>query len=277
MAATSIAPAPPQDDGPVMRSTMNAALAGVEARLLSIVSQSQAGSVSPGMVPSAGASASPTALLPTPFSVWWDPIGKAYRMAVPEGSVMVEGLDVKVEVPDKLEAESTYYLHVKLRDQSGFDQGEPNLAKVDSVAAGFAYDLTVPVVKIGEMGIESQFLTSALILHRKVTRRPFDPKYDADGNLTGEVFHPYVMAGRKIVEVGGEIAAGATYGIRVEHTYDGEVVATIRTIDGVKQDNEDTGFTYVPLYKIGQAGDIIEDYRGIPCVPLYDPKSGGHV
>lgn len=277
MAAPSIAPAPQQDDGPVMRSTMNAAIAGVEARLMSVISQVQAGPVSPGMMPSAGVSASPTALLPTPFSVWWDPIGKAYRMAVPEGSVMVEGLDVKVEVPDKLEAESTYYLHVKLRDQSGFDQGEPNLAKVDNQEEGFAYDLTIPVVRIGETGIEAQFLTSALILHRKMTRRPFDPKYDADGNLTGEVFHPYVMAGRQIVEVGGEIAAGATYGIRVEHTYDSEVVATIRAIDGVEQDNEDTGFTYIPLYKIGQAGDIIEDYRGIPCVPLYDPKSGGHV
>lgn len=207
-----------------------------------------------------------TALSPAPFTVRWDFDEECWKMDLPECSVTLDGEDITPEEPDL--AEGTWYLNIKY-PKGGKSSSSDEVAKIEQDQDDKA-DLSIPIVELDEDQVVMQYLTGALHLTRGggTGIQLFEPEYDDEGELTGEVLRPYIMAGRKVLEASGGISDG-TWGVKVTHS-DENLEAEIVSIDGPVQDNSDPQFTIVPLYTI-EDGEITEDFRGMTTVPLYDP------
>ena len=207
-----------------------------------------------------------TALSPAPFTVRWDFDEECWKMDLPECSVTLDGEDITPEEPDL--SEGTWYLNITY-PKGGKSSSSDEAAKIEQEQDDKA-DLSIPIVELDEDQVVMQYLTGALHLTRGggTGIQLFEPEYDDEGELTGEVLRPYIMAGRKVLEASGGIGDG-TWGVRVTHS-DENLEAEIVSIDGPVQDNSDPQSTTIPLYTI-EDGEITEDFRGMTTVPLYDP------
>lgn len=212
-----------------------------------------------------GITADATALSPAPFTVRWDFDEERWKMDLPECSVTLDGEDITPEEPDL--SEGTWYLNIMY--PKGGTSSSDEAAKIEQDKDDQA-DLSIPIVELDEDQVVMQYLTGALHLTRGggTGVQLFEPEYDDEGELTGEVLRPYIMAGRKVLEASGGIGDG-TWGVKVTHS-DESLEAEIVSIDGPVQDNSDPQYTTVPLYTI-EDGKITEDFRGMTTVPLYDP------
>lgn len=212
-----------------------------------------------------GITADATALSPAPFTVRWDFDEECWKMDLPECSVTLDGEDITPEEPDL--SEGTWYLNITY--PKGGTSSSDEAAKIEQDKDDQA-DLSIPIVELDEDQVVMQYLTGALHLTRGggTGIQLFEPEYDDEGELTGEVLRPYIMAGRKVLEASGGIGDG-TWGVKVTHS-DESLEAEIVSIDGPVQDNSDPQSTTVPLYTI-EDGEITEDFRGMTTVPLYDP------
>lgn len=253
----------PPDNSPVSYSQAVAMVAAAEARILEQVAQTASGDTS-GLSGGSLSGGSGTMLPPVfgeiPFAVWWD--ADHWTMNLPPGCLTVDGTDVALQDPDDLQDNSTYYLHVKLK-------GKDPEAVISDDSEEEGYDLHLKLVEMGDGEIANQFVVGALHLgNGGGAKLCFEPEYDDDGELSGEVSAPYVMVGRKIIEASGSIQDNALNGVVVTHSSD-SVTAQIRTISGPTQNNSDPSETTIPLYSLSE-GKIETDYRGMPVVPLYD-------
>lgn len=187
-------------------------------------------------------------------------------MSVPEGSLVVDGKVVPVSVPSINDGE-TYYLHVKKKDTSGnrtamITNGDE---KEDDD------DLFVKAVEIDEgcenLGIKTQYLVGALVIGLDSTSGGYlEPKYK-DGAITG-VTNPYIMVGRTYVAVSGTPSDGMNV-VRVDHG-SSTVKATIE--QGEPSSESTDSSTTIGLYRI-KDGKIVEDFRNLLVVPMYDPPA----
>lgn len=261
-----------QDNSPITVAQMNAALSAAEARILShVTEQIRMESTDPGGSGGgigAGAGDLATALPNTPFATWYDYEKEGYVMSVPSGCVTVDGIDLTPQEDEEkvLKGEGTYYLHIKYPSQG---ESNPDPAVIDTDSDTGEYDLTFAIVEIGETGIDMQYLTGALHLSRGGgAQLCFQPVFGEDGEVE-ETLNPYIMVGRRIIEATGSVDGDGSWGVKVSHGVKGKVTAEIVSDVEPEQDNTDSSETMVPLYEISD-GEIVNDYRGMPVVPLYD-------
>lgn len=265
-------PVATQDAQTITAGQLNAALAAAEARVLSqvtgLIQDALSGGASEGAGGGLGAAAGDlaTALADTPFAVRYDFDREEFVMSLPEKSVTIDGVDVTPEDPGGLD-EGVWYLNIKFPKSRNAQDAEPAELSQDEDSE---CDLSIPIVEIDEMGVKMQYVQGALHLARGGGMVGcFQPEYGDDGSLTGDVINPYVMAGRRVLEATGTIGEGM-WGVEVDHSSDGPS-AKIVSIDDPVQENTDTKKTVIPLYEI-EDDQIVADYRGMPVVPLYDPK-----
>ena len=276
MAEASTSASVPVDaqNTPITAGQLAAAIAAAETRVqaqcMAIVAQMVEGIDTGGGKGDSGGNgvtADATALSPAPFTVRWDFDAKCWMMDLPKGSVTLDGEDITPEDVADL-SEGTWYLNITY-PKGGKSSSTDKSAKIEKDKDSKA-DLSIPIVELDEDRVVMQYLTGALHLTRGggTGVQLFEPEYDDDGVLTGNVLRPYIMSGRKVLEAYGYIGDG-TWGVMVAHS--GEAIqAEILPIDDPVQDNSDPEYTIVPLYTI-EDGKITEDFRGMTAVPLYDP------
>jgi hypothetical protein len=212
---------------------------------------------------------------PRPFEAYYDLVGKQWKMFLPEGSLVVDGVEAMLSEPT-LSDGNTYYLHVKKATQtpSGASVKARREAEItDSGDKGDDDDLCVKVVEIDESrenkGIKTQYLVGAQVIWLGSTSSGgyLEPEYDSEGNISG-VTNPYVMVGRTYVKVGGTPSDGMNV-VRVDHG-SSTVTATIEQGDPTSASTDSS--TTIGLYRI-KDGKIVEDFRNLLVVPMYDPPA----
>lgn len=200
-----------------------------------------------------------------PFMVFWNVGEKKWDIYLPEGSLYVAGKKVSVEKPSPLPVMKGY-LHINTKKN-------PAEAKITANSTESGYDYSCQIYELenirgGLSVLKYQFISGAMHIVNSFPPSVFDPKYDDNGHITG-VERPYIMCGRKVVTATGTPVNGVNV-VKVSHSSD-TVTATITTGSATPA-NSSTSETIIPLYKIENYA-IVEDYRSMPCVPLYDPKS----
>ena len=199
-----------------------------------------------------------------PFEVYYDCIRKQWGMHLPVQALYVGGETVALEPPDSFET-PTIYLHVNT--YKDIPEAVINNQKEDP-----SYDVHIAVctMKQEKYGwtLDKQLLSGTLYIQKTPTSC-FDVEFQ--GGTPVAVRLPYVMCGRQVIEAAGTPSNGINV-VRVEHSAD-SVTATIETGEAAPDNSSDTE-TIIPLYKI-EDGKIIEDYRNMLRVPLYDPVGSG--
>lgn len=204
---------------------------------------------------------------PRPFEAYYDLVDKRWKMSLPEGSLVVDGKEVSLSTPALADG-NTYYLHVKKASGSS-----GRTAKItDSGGKEDDDDLCVKVVEIDEScenkGIKTQYLVGAQVIGLGTRSGGYlEPEFGEDGAITG-VTNPYIMVGRTYVTVSGTPSDGMNV-VRVDHG-SSTVTATIK--QGEPSSASTDSSTTIGLYRI-KDGKIVEDFRNLLVVPMYDPPA----
>lgn len=199
-----------------------------------------------------------------PFSIYADQGDYDQRLKIylPEGSLIVDNETVDLEDPGFLDT-GKWYLHVNIAKKK---------AVISAKADEESYDRHILIAEIGtdpDLGgtyVSKQLLHGTVVISDGGHPACFDLEYDEEGKISG-VLCPYVMCGREVVIASGTPTDGVNV-VRVDHAHD-SVTASIMSGDTETPSNSSDTYTDIPLYKI-KDNKIVEDYRNMPRVPLYD-------
>lgn len=208
-------------------------------------------------------------LAPKPFEAYYDLIENGWTMSLPEGSLVVDGEEVSLATP-LLKDGNTYYLHIKKASGSSGRTAEIT----DSGDKEDDDDLCVKVVEIDESceskGVKTQYLVGAQVIGLGSGTRSggyLEPEFGEDGKITG-VTNPYIMVGRTYVTVSGTPSDGMNV-VCVDH---GSSTVTATIGQGEPSSASTESSTTIGLYRI-KDGKIVEDFRNLLVVPMYDPPA----
>lgn len=200
-----------------------------------------------------------------PFTIYADrkDSEQGLKLYLPAGSVVIDGEVVDIKFSETLTT-GKWYLHVDTNKKSAAVSNAEHLP-------GYNQHLLIAEIDTSSEWcgtyVKSQCLSGAVVLGTTVTPGCFDLVYNEQGMISG-VLCPYVMCGREVVIASGVPTDGVNV-VRVQHEYD-FVTASIESGSAIPKNPSNT-YTDIPLYKI-KDNKIVEDYRNMPRVPLYDPR-----